>query len=323
MIFLSQLTSLIKKIEEQFQNGFFQSNKEVVFVCCLIGFPVLARITPLYFVTLLFVICFLIYIINHFYIYVNQVAESENKNVNIAEYSWGFVKNETSDGLDLKNLTNYLKTKKIDFYRQYLCVNKNNIIFIAFLLGDLLVAFKNLSFDVSGAYFTLSLFTKFVFLAYIYTNKENQQIIQEQISVGEKEYKILDNFYRHFSGIASVGFVLFVIFYLISRPLIDVFFGIKYLEYQTSLAFILLANIALLLGLIVFKTSTTVDNVRTWKFTKIFALIFGILFVFVNINYPDTVAFFVIGATAVFSIFLYNFCIRKPSYIENTYNYLF
>jgi len=322
MQIFEKVDRIIKKVEGFFVGHYFKSNQEVIFLFSVITFPILTRLLPLWFISSFFVIAFLVYLMNHFYFYVNNIARTENKSVNIQEYSWGFVREEGA-GLDSKNFFNYLKSQKWEFYRTYLSVNKNVIILMSFLFGDLIVAFKNLSLEVTGAYFAMSIFTKFIFLVYIFINRKTLEIKNSTTSSEEKEFAILDNFYKHFSGIASLSLVLFLLFFGLGRFLTEIFFGVKYVEYQTSLSFILLANLTLLLGLIVFRTAQEVDNARTWQLAKIFAPVIILLFVFLNINHPDTVAFFVIGSVAVFSIFLYNFCIRKAAYIENTYNYLF
>lgn len=322
MQIFERINRIINRVESFFIGQYFKSNQEVIFLFSIITFPILTRILPLWFISSFFVISFLLYIINHFYFYVNDSAKKENKSVNIQEYSWGFVREEGAT-LDSKNFLNYLKSQKWEFYRAYLSSNKNTIILLSFLFGDLVVAFKNLSLEVTGAYFAISIFTKFVFLAYLFVNRKTLEIKNSNISPEEKEFAILDNFYRHFSGIASLSLVMFVLFFALGRFITEIFFGVKYIEYQTSLSFILLANLALLLGLIVFRTAQEVDNSRTWQLAKIFAPIVTVLFIFLNITHPDTVAFFVMGSVAVFSIFLYNFCIRKAAYIENTYNYLF
>jgi hypothetical protein len=309
-------------VEGFFIGQYFKTNQEVIFLFSIVTFPILTRVLPLWFISSFFVIAFLLYLTNHFYFYVNNIAKSENKSVNLQEYSWGFVREEGAN-LDSKNFLNYLKSKKWEFYRAYLSSNKNIIILMSFLFGDLVVAFKNLSLEVTGAYFAMSIFTKFVFLAYIYINRKTVELSTGPLSVEEKEFAILDNFYKHFSGIASLSLVMFVLFFALGRYITEIFFGFKYIEYQTSLSFILLANMALLLGLIIFRTAQEVAKQRTWQLAKVFAPIIIVLFVFLNITHPDTVAFFVIGSVAVFSIFLYNFCIRKAAYIENTYNYLF
>jgi hypothetical protein len=197
------------------------------------------------------------------------------------------------------------------------------LVLLTFLFGDLVVAFKNLSVEISGVYFAMSLFTKFVFIAYLFVSRATTEINRLELSKDRKEILILDNFYKHFSGISSLSLVLFLLFFALGRFLTEIFFGFKYFGYQTSLSFILLANLALLLGLIIFKTAQEIDATRTWQLTKISAPIIILLFVFLNITHPDTVSFFIIGTVSVFSIFLYNFCIRKPAYIESTYNHLF
>lgn len=322
MQLFERVNNIILQVESFFVGHYFKSNQEVILFFCLIVFPILTRLLPLWLISVFFVAAFTLYISNHFYNYVNKIAATENKKINLQEYSWGFVK-ETDAGLNFPNLINYLKNKKWDFYKTFLSENKNLFLLISFLFGDLVVAFKNLSLEVSGVYFAMSLFTKFVFIAYLFVVRANSHIKEISLTKEQNEYLILDNFYKHFSGIASLSLVLFLLFFGLGRYLTEIFFGFKYFEYQTSLSFILLGNLSLLLGLVVFKTSLEIDSIRTWQFTKISVPIAAVLFIFINITHPDTVAFFVIGAVSVFSIFLYNFCIRKPAYIENTYNHLF
>jgi O-antigen/teichoic acid export membrane protein len=162
-------------------------------------------------------------------------------------------------------------------------------------------------------------------MAFIYINKNNRETLANNIVAGQEdlETRTLDNFYKHFNGLASVSLVMFAIFFSFGRIFVDVFFGYDYLQYQTSLSFIFLANCTLLLGLLVFQTAYRLEPKRTFQIVKIFLVCISVLFVFMNINHPDTVAFFVIGSVLVLSIFLYNFSIRKPAYIERTYTALF
>ncbi len=319
---MNNLQRVIESIENFVKYNILQKNKETFFLICLIIFPILTRLIPLSFITTTTVLGFLLYFLNHFYIYVNNIADTENKRINLTEYSWGFVKSP-NENLNLKNFINFLKEQKWEFYKTYLKENRENIIFLGFLFGDLVVAFKNLPLDITGAYFAMSIFTKFVFVGYVYVNNRYSKVLEENLSTDDMETKILDTFYKHFNGLVSLAFVLFILFFTMGKFFMEIFFGFSYIPYQTSLSFILLANIFLTLVLIIFRTSLILDQNRTWSLLKVFIPFFAILFVFQNINHPDTIAFFCIGSAAVLSIFLYNFCIRKPVYIENTYNHLF
>jgi O-antigen/teichoic acid export membrane protein len=188
------------------------------------------------------------------------------------------------------------------------------------MFGDFIVSFKNLSLSESGVYFALSLFCKFIFISYIYINRS---IVAVSDKDENKEEKVLDIFYKNLNGMLSLGFVIFVLFFILSKYLIEIFFGESYVYYQTSLPFIMVANIALLVALLTYETAKKIDKDGTKKVLKIFVPIFTILFIFMTNGYVDTVAYFVIGGCSILSIFLYNFVIKRPSYIQSTYNYLF
>lgn len=313
---------IIENIESYFQVKLLKQNKELIFVVTLISFPILMRILPQTLIALFFTLVFLFFIFAHFYKYCSEIFLKENDNTATLEYSWGFVK-ENVEALDMQNFVKFLKTTDINFFKKYFSLNRTFFMLTLFMTGDLIVAFKNLSLSESGVYFALSFFTKFVFLAYIYIDKTYINILKENLSETARQTKVLDIFYKHFNGLASLSVVLFILYFILSKFLIEIFFGFDYMLYQTSLPFILSANLALLISLFVFRTATIVDPQRTWGILKIFIPIFFILFVFMDISYYDTVAYFVIGSSAVLSIFLYNFCIRKPAYIESTYNSLF
>jgi hypothetical protein len=59
------------------------------------------------------------------------------------------------------------------------------------------------------------------------------------------------------------------------------------------------------------------------KVLKIFGIVFAVLFVFMPINYIDTITYFIVGMGSLVSIFLYNLVIKKPLYISHTYNHFF
>jgi hypothetical protein len=140
MIIFERVNNLIKKFEAFFVGGYIQSNKELVFILCLVTFPILTRIIPLFIITAIFVVSFLLYVLNHFYFYINRKVREENKQVNVTEYSWGFVQ-EPVKNLDTHFFLNYLKTKNFTFYREYLSESKDFLILLVFLFGDLVVAF--------------------------------------------------------------------------------------------------------------------------------------------------------------------------------------
>ena len=87
-----------------------------------------------------------------------------------------------------------MKNKDLDFYKKYLYINLDIIIVSFFILGDLVVAFKNLSFNDSGIYFALSIFCKFVFIAFFFMkniyDKEKFDNLNEDLIY---HYDILNN----------------------------------------------------------------------------------------------------------------------------------
>lgn len=314
--------SLIKTIDSVLKFNNFTKNKELIFIAVIIGFPILIRVLPVILLTTIVIIAFFFLVFLHFYKYSNKLILLETENTKTSEYSWGFVK-ENIKYTDIVLLFNSLKGKGFSYYKDYFLANKFFYTLLLFISADLIIAFKNLSFFESGIYFMLSLFTKFIFLAYIYIERVYSNIVNEKINQEAKEIKILDAFYKHFNGLASISIVVFLLFFILSKYIVEIFFGNSFTLYHTSLPFILFANIALLVTLMIYRTASLVDSKRTNDILKVYIPIFLILFVFIDISYYDTVAYFVIGAMSTLSIFLYNFCIRKPSYIENTYNSLF
>lgn len=294
-------------------------NKEVFYLSLLIVFSFFVRIVNFSFVTIVALAIFFGIIAIDFYIYANKTAKDENKNVKTTEFSWGFIKEE-KDMMDIFSLANYLYNKELVFYRNYLYYNLQKVILFVFVFGDLVVAYKNLDIKHAGIYIALSIFTKFVFLGYIFMSQTYNKVL-----VGENntEDNVLNIFYSQINTILSTFAVIFIFFFILSKFIVEIFFGYTYAPYQSSLAFVLLANMSLVIALCIYISALKINERVTKKISKVFATLFTILFVFSTINYVDTVTYFVIGTSALLSIFLYNFVIKKPAYIENTYNLLF
>jgi hypothetical protein len=75
----------ISKIEDFFHRKFVRSNAEAIFVTTLILFPILTRLTPFFLVSSVFVLGFILYTLNHFYVYANKTAKEENKQINTTD----------------------------------------------------------------------------------------------------------------------------------------------------------------------------------------------------------------------------------------------
>jgi hypothetical protein len=315
-----QAKRLIQKSVKIFENlDMNNRNKEMIVFSFIIGFSVFCRVCPFSLITIIALAIALLFVLMDFYVYVNKKAKEENKNEKTIEYSWGFIREKTNL-LDFHSLVKYLTHKDFSFYKEYIEINQNRIIVLLFIFGDLIVAFKNLSMYYAGAYIALSIFTKFVFLGYIFMRETFLKILVDN---KKTEENILDIFYTQINGLLSVFAVLFVMFFILSKYLIDIFFGDRYIQFQSSLPFVLLANIALVVAICAYTTSKHLDEVLTKKIFKIFSSIFFVIFVFMAINYVDTVTYFVIGASSLLSIFLYNFVIKRPEYISRTYNLTF
>ena len=168
------------------------NNREVFFLSLILIFAIFCRLLPFAAITLIFVGLILFVIGYDFYAYTNKNAKQENKHEKTTEFSWGFVKQE-ADSLDLNTAVKYLGSKDFAFYKNYLLINRNKIIVLIFFLGDLIVAFKNLDMFFSGIYIALSIFTKFVFLGYIFLRQSYAKVL-----VGDRdtEENILDIFYH-------------------------------------------------------------------------------------------------------------------------------
>jgi hypothetical protein len=210
-----------------------------------------------------------------------------------------------------------LKEKDLDFYKGYFHSYSNSIILFTFIFADFIIGFKNLSFFDSGIYFAMSIFTKFTFLGF-YILKGNF----DKLKIKTEE-NILDIFYTQMNGLLSVFFVVFVLFFVLSRFIVEIFFGSGYAPYQSSLPFILIANISLCISLCVYTTAQQINPKLTNRISQTFLSIFIIWFIFMPINYIDTITYFIVGSSTILSIFLYNFVIKKHDYIESTYNLSF
>lgn len=316
----SRVNDLLKVILNNFEKLNIENrNKETLILSGVVGFALFSRIIPFSFVTLITLVFVILVIATDFYFYTNRTSREENKNEKVLEYSWGYVKEKTSH-LDINTLVKYLSSKDFAFYKNYFTINHNKIILLLFVFGDIIVAFKNLDFFNSGIYIAMSIFTKFVFLGYIFMRDTYNKIL---VGENNSEENILDIFYSQINGLLSAFIVIFLLFFALSKYLVEIFFGKDYLPYQSSLPFVLFANIALVVAICVYMTSKRIDPQLTGKISKIFATIFGVIFIFMSINYIDTVTYFVIGTSCLLSIFLYNFVIKKPQYIANTYNHLF
>jgi hypothetical protein len=254
-----------------------------------------------------------------FYIYVNKSAKDENKNMKTTEFTWGFVK-EKKDMMDFYTLTNYLYTKDFSFYKNYLIINLEKTILLLFIFGDLLVAFKNLDMRNAGIYIAMSLFTKFVFLGYLFLRQTYKKIL---VGNNKTEDNLLEIFYSQINSMLSFFAAIFVFFFVLSKYIVEIFFGKAFAPYQSSLPFILLANMSLVVAICIYVSATKLNEQLTKRISKMFVFVFFVLFVFMTVNYIDTVTYFIIGSSALLSIFLYNFVVKKPGYIESTYNHLF
>lgn len=308
---LMQMTSIQKR------------NREYIFLATVVLFALACRVLSFEAITLITLILLGIFLSYDFYGYVNHEAKTENKTENILEFSWGYVK-EKKDNLDVASFFKYLAKKDFVFYRIYTYRRADVFILGLFIFGDLVVAFKNLDFYYSGIYIALSVFTKFVYFGYILLNENFDKLLHTKDELAEKkEERILNIFYTQMNTMISMFFVLFIMFFILSRYIVEIFFGSTYFPYHTSLPFVLLANIMLCISLCVYSTAKKIDPSTTSKISKIYTSLFLVLFVFMSINYVDTITYFIVGSSSILSIFLYNFVIKKPEYIRSTYNHLF
>jgi hypothetical protein len=296
-----------------------QKNREIFFLFILICFSLFVRIVPLALITIIALFIFLGITALDFYIYVNKAAKDQNKNIKTTEFSWGFVK-EKRDMMDISTLSAYLYGKDFSFYRNYLNINLEKIVILLFIFGDLVVAFKNLDVKSAGVYIAMSLFTKFVFIGYIFIGQTYKKVL---VGANDTEENILEIFYSQINTMLSFFAAAFVFVFILSRYIVEIFFGSGFAPYQSSLPFIMLANMSLAVALSIYITALRLGDRLTKKISKFYSIIFFVLFVFMTVNYVDTVTYFIIGSSTLLSIFLYNFVIKKPAYIENTYNHLF
>ncbi len=297
------------------------NDKEVAFLLILVLFSLFIRVIPFSLITILFLVLFLGFLSMHFYYYVNKSAEEEHKNNKVTEFSWGFVK-ENRKLMDMFSFWNYIYSKDVNFLKKYIYSNIDKVVFLVFISADIIVAFKNLDTENAGIYIAMSIFTKFVFAAYLYM----RQVYGKSLSkTGENnaEDEVLNIFYTQINVIISLFITLFIFFFILSKYIVDIFFGAGYAPYQSSLPFVLLANISLALASCIYYGAMKLDKKATQKISKIFFTLVFVLFIFMSVNYIDTVTYFIIGTSSLLSIFLYNFIIKKPEYIKRTYNLLF
>ncbi len=304
--------------------GFSKDNKELFFLAVLVIFSMFVRIVPFSLITILFLLVFLGILSIHFYYYVNKSAREESKNNKVTEFSWGFVKEKT-DLMDMFSFVNYLYNKELVFFKKYILINIDKAVFLLFFFADILVAFKNLDTQSAGIYIAMSIFTKFIFVAYFYMKQVYVKTLNKKDKIEEsfEEDRVLNIFYTQINIIISLFATLFIFFFILSKYIVDIFFGINYFPYQSSLPFVLLANISLALASCLYFSAMELDAKATKKISKIFFTLIFILFIFMNVNYIDTVTYFITGTSSLLSIFLYNFIIKKPEYIKRTYNLLF
>lgn len=320
----SRVIDLMNKLKSLNKHRNITSDRKIaIFLVLIIGYSIFCRIIPPEVISIFVVMFFLAFVFFEFYLYVMAHAKIENKNHNTVEYSWGHVKQKT-DTYDAKRFFEYIHAQDFNFYKTFLQMHTDKIILFSFIFIDLIIAFKNLSFFYSGTYFALSLFTKFVFVAYLQLEKIYNRI--DHIKLPENENKddvILDIFYSQFNGIVSVFFVVFVFFFILSKYITEIFFGASYSPVQSSLPFVLIANMFLTISLCIYETAKRIDRRATNNILKVYCPLFLVIFVFMSINYVDTVTYFIVGASSILSIFLYNFVIKKPQYIAETYNHMF
>jgi len=294
-------------------------SREYLLLFSLVAFSLFVRIIPLSLITILTLTVFTFFVGYHFYLYVNKAMYNKSKEYFLVEYTWGsFAKN--ANYFDIYKIKNFLLKQDFVFIREYINVNIYYIIFGLFIFLDLLIAFKNLNLKNTGAYIALSLFTKFVFFAVYYLDKYFKK--NEAQSPLDEE-KVLDIFHTQISSYFSILAVVFIIFFVLSRYIVEIFFGFRFFAYQSTLPFVLLANISLAVMFCIYITANRIDKAVTEKILKVYSVFFIIFFVFINIGYIDLVAYFVLGMSTLFSILLYNFVIKKPDYILRTYNLLF
>jgi hypothetical protein len=294
-------------------------SREYLLLFSLIAFSILVRLFSLGSITILTLLIFFAFVGYHFYIYVSKAISEETKTKFTVEYTWGGITKPT-DYFSFETIKNFLLRRDFEFYKQYISNNIQYIIFGSFIFIDILIAFKNLNLKNTGAYIALSLFTKFVFFAVYYLDKYFKK---NESEVKLEEERILEIFNTQMTSFFSIFAVVFIIFFTLSRYLVEIFFGFNFVAYQSTLPFVLLANISLAIMFCIYLTASRLNKIVTDKLLKVYSIFFLVFFVFMNIGYIDLVAYFVLGMSTLFSILLYNFVIKKPDYILRTYNLLF
>jgi hypothetical protein len=290
---------------------------EVFFLLLIVLFSVSARIFSFGVITIIFLSSLVMILLLDLYDFVNDTAKKTAKNENIQEFSWGFVREKT-DYVNLTAFLSLIKKQNSNILQNYV---ESRLLFLLtgmFIFGDFIVAFKNLSFSDSGIYMMFSFFSKVLFI-FFFSLKRELQLLPES-SLSQKE-NLIDIYYKWVNTALPVSMVIFIAFFLLSRHIVDIFFGNSFSGYHTSLPFVFLANIVLLVALATYFISNHIDQVLTMKVLKIFGIVFAVLFVFMPINYIDTITYFIVGMGSLVSIFLYNLVIKKPLYISHTYNH--
>ncbi len=293
--------------------------KEYLFLTLVVAFSLFVRIVPFQLITIITVLVFLSLVAYHFYTYTSEIISNSLKSQILVTYSWGTI-NLPNGYLEVKKVLIYLKNKDLNFYKTYILQYSKYIIFGLFILCDLLVVFKNLNLKNAGVYIAMSVFTKFVFLVAFYLEKVYEKTFSNT-SITEEE--LIETFNKQLGSYLSGFSILFIVFFLLSKYITEIFFGYSFSQFQTSLPFILLANISLTIMLCIYLTAQKLNKLVVEKILKVFSVFFLILFVFMDINSIDTTTYFIIGMSTLLSILLYNFVIKKPEYIRGTYNLLF
>ncbi len=253
----------------------------------------------------------------HFFLVKFQQFKVHTKNKEQLEYSWGYVNKQKSFFTEIIFMLRFIFELDFVDYKNYLKSKSLALIFIIFVGGDLIFAFKNLDLYSFGVYISMSVFCKLVFIGYYYFQQKLKNVDLEN---KDMIFEIFNSFLNLFLTCSTI---IFVLLFFASKIFNDLFLGPTYIPFNTTLPFIFLANIALAVAFIIYKTSVLINKKSTHKILKVYAVFFTVAFIFSNNNSLDSVTYFVVGTSCVLSIFLYNLIIKQPLYIKNTYNHLF
>lgn len=301
----------------------YKKNIHVYFLAFILLYSILLRFIDPKLIAVVFTLVVFYVCLQDFYDYFAEkfeIFKRQNSGENEFKYTWGYVNQKKDLFSKIKGTLKFLFILELSEYKNYLKARIPQILFIMFVAGDIVFAFKNLDLYHFGAYISMSFFCKLIFIGYFYYQQKIKSVDASEVENKEVIFEIFSSFLNLFLTCSTI---IFVLLFLASKIFNDIFFGSTYIPFNTTLPFIFLVNVSLCVAYTIYKTSSLINVKDTNKVLKIYNVFFVIAFIFSNSNSLDSVTYFIVGTSCVLSIFLYNLVIKQPSYIKNNYNHLF